>query len=147
MLIKFEFPFADVKPEFKSELEAIAISRQATIGSSLKSDMLTDKEVLSLKEEKVELEQRLKDAKEESKMLTVDLDTANKSIYDKERMVKQTTRDITHLENVLRNNKTKLQEMFEQLNKKEIELKNSEKEIDNLNMDIKKNEIRFDKQK
>lgn len=123
----------------------IAITRQAQIGNGIKSDSLTEKEISSIKEEKIELEQRLKDSKEEIKVLTIDLDTANKSIYDKERTVKQLTRDITHLENVNRNNKTKLQEVFEQLNKKEIELKNSEKTIDSLNMDIKKNENRFEK--
>ena len=123
----------------------IAITRQAQIGNGIKSDSLTEKEISSIKEEKIELEQRLKDSKEEIKVLTIDLDTANKSIYDKERTDKQLTRDITHLENVNRNNKTKLQEVFEQLNKKEIELKNSEKTIDSLNMDIKKNENRFEK--
>lgn len=44
---------------------------------------------------------------EEIKRLTIELDTANKSIYDKERGQKQDKRDIMHLENSLRHNKTK----------------------------------------
>lgn len=42
--------------------------------------------------------------------------------------------------------KTKNQELLEQLLKKETELKNSEKEIDNLKVSIKKQENRFEKQ-
>jgi hypothetical protein len=90
LLLKFEFPFEKVKlsPDVKSELDMIAITRQAQIGNGIKSDSLTEKEISSIKEEKIELEQRLKDSKEEIKVLTIDLDTANKSIYDKERTVK-----------------------------------------------------------
>lgn len=86
----------------------------------------------------------MKDLNEEIKRLNVELETANKSIWDKERAIKQDKREIDHQDNVLRTNKTKLQEVFEQLNIKELNLKNSEKEIDNLRADIKKNELRFE---
>jgi chromosome segregation ATPase len=86
----------------------------------------------------------MKDLNEEIKRLNVELETANKSIWDKERAIKQDKREIDHQDNVLRTNKTKLQEVFEQLNVKELNLKNSEKEIDNLRADIKKNELRFE---
>lgn len=62
-------------------------------------------------------------------------------------MVRHLKKDVQHHENQQRTNKTKIQELFEQLSKKEIELKNSEKELDNLRNDIKKQELRFDKQK
>lgn len=97
-----------------------------------------------MKDDKFDLEQQMKDLNEEIKRLNVELETANKSIWDKERAIKQDKREIDHQDNVLRTNKTKLQEVFEQLNIKELNLKNSEKEIDNLRADIKKNELRFE---
>ena len=50
-------------------------------------------------------------------------------------------------ENNQRTNKTKIQELYEQLSQKETQLTNCEKEIDNLRNDQKKAELRFDKQK
>lgn len=97
-----------------------------------------------MKDDKFDLEQQIKDLTEEAKRLNDELETANKSIWDKERAIKQDKREIDHQDNVLRTNKTKLQEVFEQLNVKELNLKNSEKEIDNLRADIKKNELRFE---
>lgn len=43
----------------------------------------------SLKEEKVELEQRVSEYQEEIKRLMIELETANKSILDKERQLRQ----------------------------------------------------------
>lgn len=81
------------------------------------------------------------------KATNIDLDTANKSIYDKERQGKADKRDIQYVETQLRNTKTKLQEVIEQLTRKETEYTNAEKEKDNLNAEIKKHELRFEKQK
>lgn len=59
----------------------------------------------------------------------------------------QDKRDITHKEGIIRLNKTKLNETIELLNGKETDLKNSEKRIEQLHSDIKKHELRFEKQK
>ena len=161
MLFKFETPFGGLRPsdikregisvDFElTDLESLAMARETDLESRLKSEgtpMLTEQQVMLLKDDKADLEQQLKEMNEELKRVNSDLETANKSIWDKERQIKQDKRDITHHENLLRNNKTKLQDVFEQLNKKEIDLKNSEKEIDNLRADIKKNELRFEQQK
>lgn len=50
------------------------------------------------------------------------------------------------MEGNLRVNKTKLQEIIEQLSEKDQQFKNKEKEVDNLKSDIKKIELRFEKQ-
>jgi chromosome segregation ATPase len=140
-----------------TDLELLAKAREATgFGApkdqqmQIKTDgasILADQHIQLLKDDKCDLEQQARDLNEEIKRLNVELETANKSIWDKERAIKQDKREIDHQDNVLRTNKTKLQEVFEQLNVKELNLKNSEKEIDNLRADIKKNELRFEQQK
>jgi hypothetical protein len=55
----------------------------------------------------------MREKDDEIKRLMVELETANKSIYDKERMVKQNVKEVQHLEGNQRVNKTKLQEIIE----------------------------------
>lgn len=64
--------------------------------------------------------------------MVAEVETMSKLIHDKERQLKQSAREIQHQEGNLRVNKTKLQEIIEQLNKKEMDLKNSEKDVNNL---------------
>lgn len=59
----------------------------------------------------------------------------------------QDKRDITHKDGIIRLTKTKLNETIELLNGKETDLKNSEKKIEQLHSEIKKHELRFEKQK
>lgn len=79
------------------------------------------------------------------RQLNSEIETANKSIHDKERQLKQEKKENEHLESTIRNLKTSKQEIFCQLNIKETELKNSEKAIDNLKAELKKQENLFEK--
>lgn len=65
----------------------------------------------------VELENQ--NLKEESKSLNIELETASKSIMDKERSLKQLRNTLVHHDNVSRTNKTKLQEYLEKITEKE----------------------------
>lgn len=148
MLVKFER--LKIKDEIKedSDLERIKESRELDgMSKKVKGDPVLTQQISALNDERTDLEERLKLHIEEIKRLTIELDTANKSIYDKERGQKQDKRDIMHLENSLRHNKTKQQELCEVLNIKERDLKNSVKYNDDLKADIKKLELRFEKQK
>lgn len=151
IVLKFEEPMKQIKFDsynMPESMDEYALSRVVKgFGQKSEYPIINEHQMTQLKTEKDELEQRLKDANDEIKRLTQDLDTANKSIYDKERQQKQDKREITHLENVLRNNKTKQQEILEQLTRKELEFKNLEKDCDNLRGDIKKNDVRFEKQR
>ena len=70
------------------EFENFASSREMKGINSKEKSTLALKQIVILKDEKSDLEQQLKDKDEEVKRLTVELDTANKSIYDKERQQK-----------------------------------------------------------
>jgi len=75
------------------------------------------------------------------KALELELETASKSIMDKERQIKSDKMDIQHHEGTNRNNKTKIQELLEQLSHKETENMNSAKTMDNLQSEIKRKDI------
>ena len=159
LLIKVEVPYDRVKsdqidlglnPEMKydlAEMEAIAHTRQAHLmnSSSVSSSSFDKEQLRSLKEEKLALDQEIQTLKEDVTFKMNELETANKSIADKERHNKQLQRDIQHRDAQLRNNKTKIQELLESLGMKETQLKNSEKEIDSLKNDLKKQDLRFEK--
>lgn len=133
LLIKVEVPYERVKsdlidlelnPEFKmdqAQLEAIAHTRQAHLINQESSGMsVIEKEQLrGLKEEKMALDQEIQTLKEDVNFKMAELETANKSIADKERHNKQLQRDIQHRDAQLRNNKTKIQELLESLGQKE----------------------------
>lgn len=144
MILKFEDPIKGMKKDYyvtdqsndfnvkEMDMEHFAQSREMKGINSKEKNTLANQHIIILKDEKQGLEQQLKDKEDELKRMTVELDTANKSIYDKERQQKQDKRDITHSENLLRANKSKLNEIVEQLNGKETDLKNAEKDKEQL---------------
>lgn len=98
MILKFEAPMKGMKSDIckmastsndfdinSVEFENFASSREMKGINSKEKSTLALKQIVILKDEKSDLEQQLKDKDEEVKRLTVELDTANKSIYDKER--------------------------------------------------------------
>ena len=94
MLLKFESPIADSElkyeikacPKFESmEMEEFASSRELKSINSKEKNLVASKQLIILKEEKAGLEQQIEEKDEEVKRLTIELDTSNKSIYDKER--------------------------------------------------------------
>ena len=98
MLVKFER--LKIKDEIKedSDLERIKESRELDgMSKKVKGDPVLTQQISALNDERTDLEERLKLHIEEIKRLTIELDTANKSIYDKERGQKQDKRDIMHL--------------------------------------------------
>lgn len=155
MILKFEAPLKSVKSDFSMvgsnseydsvDMEHFAQSRELKGINSKEKNTLSNKQMVMLKDEKADLESQLKEKDEEIKRLTLELETANKSIYDKERQQMQDKRDITHKDGIIRLTKTKLNETIELLNGKETDLKNSEKRIEQLHSDIKKHELRFEK--
>ena len=139
LLLKFESPIVDsseVKyeikacPKFESmEMEEFASSRELKSINSKDKNLVATKQLIILKEEKAGLEHQIEEKDEEVKRLTIELDTSNKSIYDKERQLKQEQKERTHQENLLRINRTKYNELIEKMNQKETDLKNAEKTI------------------
>lgn len=109
MLVKFErLKLKDELKEEDSDMERLKESRELDgMSKKVKGDPISTSQIRALNDEKTDLEERLMLHVEEIKRLTIELDTANKSIYDKERGQKQDKRDIMHLENSLRHNKTK----------------------------------------
>ena len=126
-----------------AEVAQIAQSREMKSVNSKEKHLIATKQVVLLKEENNGLLQQIDEKDEEVKRLTIELDTSNKSIYDKERQLKQEQRERGHQENLLRINKTKYNELIEKMNQKETDLKNAEKTILQLECDIKKHELRF----
>lgn len=67
------------------EMEEFASSRELKSINSKEKNLVASKQLIILKEEKAGLEQQIEEKDEEVKRLTIELDTSNKSIYDKER--------------------------------------------------------------
>ena len=93
--------------------QSFAQSRELNLYAEEAKNPYTEKQICSLKTEKEDLETQLKNKDDEVQRLALDIETCNKSIHDKERAQKQSSREITHLEGNLRVNKTKLQEIIE----------------------------------
>lgn len=127
------------------EMEYFAKSREVKGINSKEKNNMASKQVVMLKDENISLLQQAEEKDEEIKRLTVELETSNKSIYDKERQLKQEQKERTHQENLLRVNKTKYNELIEKMHSKETDHKNAEKTIEQLECDIKKHELRFKK--
>jgi hypothetical protein len=97
------------------EMEYFAQSREVKGINSKEKNSMASKQVVMLKDENISLLQQAEEKDEEIKRLTVELETSNKSIYDKERQLKQEQKERTHQENLLRVNKTKYNELIEKM--------------------------------
>lgn len=150
LLIKFEVPLALAKMDPDVDIKSSSTAK--TLGPDDKDDIfarmgnramgseLAARQLEVLKDEKADLEQSLKEANGERDQVLAELDTANKSIYDKERNIKQFKRDIEYLETQLKLIKTQKQELIVSLTQKETELMNCEKRVENLTAELKKQE-------
>jgi hypothetical protein len=105
MILKHESPmnYGEYKQEgMKScqydniEMEYFAQSREVKGINSKEKNSMASKQVVILKDENFGLVQQVEEKDEEIKRLTVELETSNKSIYDKERMLKQEQKERTH---------------------------------------------------
>lgn len=90
MLLKFETPFKSFKTDqemddMESHLASLAKSRELKLSPEDQINPYSEKQISNLKSDNQDLEAQLKEKDEEIKRLMVELDTSNKSIYDKER--------------------------------------------------------------
>lgn len=65
-----------------------------------------EKLVQQLRDQIQDFEERLQAKEEENKEFLIDLETCKKSIIDKERSIRQATRDVEHKQSDIRNLKT-----------------------------------------
>ena len=99
MLLKFESPFKNFKMEYEmNDMEAhmasLAKSRELKLSSEDQLNPYSEKQISNLKSDNQDLEAQLREKDEEIKRLMVELETANKSIYDKERTLKQNVKEV-----------------------------------------------------
>ena len=95
MLLKFEVPYENVKFDLGEDvkmdgvdLEALALSRELNINNATARSSMTEQQLNVMKEERDNFEEETKTLKEEHKSLAIELETANKSIADKERNIR-----------------------------------------------------------
>lgn len=99
MVLKFETPFKNFKTdqemdEAEAHLASLAKSRELKLSAEDQINPYSEKQISTLKSDNQDLEAQIREKDEEVRRLMVELETANKSIYDKERMLKQQTREI-----------------------------------------------------